>query len=83
MYCGTAGHHALQCTKPPNRRPSYKFRNINNNKVLVWKIESVPEEEMEKLTLDDESRINVASANYFKPLVKFDIDDQQSFMDTL
>jgi len=83
MYCRNAGHHALQCTEPPNRKPGYKFGNINNNKVLVRKIESVPEEEMEKLTLDDESGINVASANYFEPLVKFDIDDQQSFMDTL
>ena len=83
MYCGNAGHRALQCTKPPNRRPGYKFGNINNNKVSVWKIESVPEEEMEKLTLDDESGINVASTNYFELLVKFDIDDQQSFMDTL
>jgi len=83
MYCGNAGHRALQCTEPPNRRPGYKFGNINNNKVSVRKIESVPEEEMEKLTLDDESGINVASTNYFELLVKFDIDDQQSFMDTL
>ena len=83
MYCGTAGHRVLECTAPPNKRPGYKFGNINNNKATVRKIESVLEEDMEKLTLEDESRINVASANYFEPLVKFEVDDQQDFMDTL
>jgi len=84
MYCGTAGHRALECTAPPNKRPgNARFNNTGNRSTSVRKIESIPEEDMEKLTLDDESGINVASANYFEPLVKFDVDDQLSFMDTL
>jgi len=38
---------------------------------------------MEKLSLEDESGINIASTNYFEPLVKINVDDQLSFQGTL
>ena len=49
----------------------------------VRQIDTIPEEGMEKLSLEDESGVNIASANYFEPLVKINVDDQPSFMDTL
>jgi len=38
---------------------------------------------MEKLSLKDESEINIASVNQFEPLVKLNLDENLSFLGTL
>jgi len=38
---------------------------------------------MEKLSLKEESKINIASINQFKPLVKLNLDENPSFLGTL
>jgi len=38
---------------------------------------------MEKLSLEEESKINIASVNQFKPLVKLNLDENPSFLGTL
>jgi len=38
---------------------------------------------MEKLSLKDESGINIASVNQFEPLVKLNMDENLSFLGTL
>jgi len=38
---------------------------------------------MEKLSLEDESKLNIASINQFEPLVKLNIDKNPSFLGTL
>ena len=83
LYCAEPGHRAIECTAPPNRRPGNpQFRNQRSGP-SVRQIDTIPEEGMEKLSLEDESGVNIASANYFEPLVKINVDDQPSFMDTL
>jgi len=42
-------------------------------------MDTIPEEGMDKLSLEEESGVNIASANYFEPLVKINIDNQTSF----
>jgi len=38
---------------------------------------------MEKLSLEDKSKLNIASINQFEPLVKLNIDENPSFLGTL
>jgi len=38
---------------------------------------------MEKLSLEDESEINIASVNQFELLVKLNLDENLSFLGTL
>jgi len=38
---------------------------------------------MEKLSLKDESKLNIASINQFEPLVKLNLDENLSFLGTL
>ena len=60
-----------------------RFGHTGSRSISVHQIDSVPEEEMDKLMLNDESGVNIASTNYFEPLVKINVDDQPSFTDTL
>ena len=84
LYCAEPGHRATECTASPNRRPGNpRYRVVKLDGPSVRQIDTIPEEGMEKLSLEDESGINIASANYFEPLVKINVDDQPSFMDTL
>jgi len=82
LYCSIAGHIAANCTALPNTRPGPNFRPQSSGP-SVRQIDSIPEEGMEKLSLEDESGINIASINQFKPLVKLNIDDNSSFLGTL
>jgi len=38
---------------------------------------------MEKLSLKEESELNIASINQFEPLVKLNLDKNRSFLGTL
>jgi len=75
LYCGKPGHHVIDCTELPNYRPGNSCFSNQQSGLLVWQINTIPEEGMEKLSLEDKSRVNIASANYFEPLVKINIDD--------
>ena len=83
LYCGKPRHHTIDCTELPNYRPGNTRFSNQQSGPSVCQIDTILEEGMEKLSLEDESRVNVVSANYFEPLVKINIDDQPSFMDTL
>ena len=83
LYCAEPGHHTIECTAPPNCCPGNPRMNNQQGSPSVHQIDTIPEEGMENLTLEDESGVNIASANYFEPLVKINVDDQPSFMDTL
>jgi len=82
LYCGTPGHITINCTTLPNSRPGSSFRPQSSG-LSVWQINSIPEEGMEKLSLEEESEINIASVNQFKPLVKLNLDENLSFLGTL
>jgi len=82
LYCGIPGHIAANCTALPNTRPGPNFRPQGSGP-SVQQIDSIPEEGMEKLSLKDESGINIASINQFEPLVKLNIDENPSFLGTL
>jgi len=82
LYCGIAGHIATNCTALPNTQPGPNFRPQGSGP-SVRQIDSIPEEGMEKLSLKDESGINIASINQFEPLVKLNIDENPSFLGTL
>jgi len=82
LYCGIAGHIAANCTALPNTQPGPNFRPQGSGP-SVRQIDSIPEEGMEKLSLEDESGINIASVNQFEPLVKLNIDENPSFLGTL
>ena len=73
----------IECTELPNYHPGNSHFNNQQSGPSVCQINTIPEEGMENLTLEDESRVNIASTNYFEPLVKINVDDQPSFMDTL
>ena len=84
LYCAEPGYHATECTAPPNQCPGKPcYTVVKMNGPSVCQIDTIPEEGMESLTLEDESGVNIASANYLKPLVKINVDDKPSFMDTL
>jgi len=82
LYCSIAGHIAANCTALPNTRPGPNFRQ-QGSRPSVRQIDSIPEEGMEKLSLEDESEINIASINQFEPLVKLNMDENPSFLGTL
>jgi len=82
LYCSIAGHIAANCTALPNTRPGPNFRPQGSGP-LVRQIDSIPEEGMEKLSLEDESKLNITSVNQFEPLVKLNIDENPSFLGTL
>jgi len=82
LYCMEPGHHAIECTAPPNRHPRNPRFTNQQGSPSVHQIDTIPEEGRENLNLE-ESGVNIASANYFDPLVKINIDDYPSFMDTL
>jgi len=82
LYCAKSGHRAIECTAPPNCRPRNPQFTNQQGSPSVCQIDAIPEEGMENLTLE-ESGVNIASANYFEPLVKINVDDHLSFMDTL
>jgi len=63
-------------------RPGPNFRP-QGSRPSIRQIDSIPEEGMEKLSLEDESELNIASINQFEPLVKLNIDDNSSFLGTL
>jgi len=84
LYCSTKGYHAIDCTELPNYHPgNLNFRNQQKGNLSVRQIDTIPEEGMEKLSLEDESGVNIASTNYFEPLVKINMDNQLSFQGTL
>jgi len=82
LYCGIAGHIAANCTALPNTQPGPNFKPQGSGP-SVRQIDSIPEEGMEKLSLEDESELNIASVNQFEPLVKLNIDENPSFLGTL
>jgi len=82
LYCGTPRHIAANCTALPNTQPGPNFRP-QSSRPSVRQIDSIPEEGMEKLSLEDESGINIASMNQFEPLVKLNMDENPSFLGTL
>jgi len=82
LYCGIPRHIAINCTALPNSRPGSSFRPQGSG-LSVQQIDSIPEEGMEKLSLEDESEINIASINQFEPLVKLNLDENLSFLGTL
>jgi len=82
LYCSIPGHIAINCTALPNSQPGSSFKPQGSGP-SVWQIDSIPEEGMEKLSLEDESELNIASVNQFEPLVKLNIDDNPSFLGTL
>jgi len=82
LYCGIGGHIAANCTTLPNTRPGPNFRPQGSGP-SVRQIDSIPEGGMEKLSLKDESELNIASVNQFEPLVKLNIDENPSFLGTL
>ena len=69
LYCGKEGHKALECPVPSKRpgkpRPSPSVRQLD----------TIADDAMEKLSLGEDSGVNIASANYFEPLVDMNIDD--------
>jgi len=82
LYCAIPRHIAANCTALPNTRPGPNFRP-QSSRPSVRQIDSIPEEGMEKLSLEDKSGINIASINQFEPLVKLNIDENPSFLGTL
>jgi len=82
LYCGIPRHIAINCTALPNSRPGSSFQP-QSSRPSVQQIDSIPEEGMEKLSLEDESEINIASVNQFEPLVKLNLDENLSFLGTL
>jgi len=82
LYCGTPGHIAINCTALPNSRPGSSFRP-QGSRPSIWQIDSIPEEGMEKLSLKDESELNITSVNQFEPLVKLNLGKNLSFLGTL
>jgi len=82
LYCGTPRHIAINCTALPNLQPGSSFRPQSSG-LSVQQIDSIPEEGMEKLSLEEESGINIASVNQFKLLVKLNLDENLSFLGTL
>jgi len=82
LYCGIGGHIAANCTALPNTQPGPNFRSQSSGP-SVRQIDSIPEEGMEKLSLKDESELNITSVNQFEPLIKLNIDENLSFLGTL
>src|SRR5579863_7365892 len=58
LYCGEASHKAINCTKPPNRRPGGSLRNM----------ETIHEEEKEAIYPTEDTAIGLVSINSLAPL---------------
>jgi len=69
LYCGKEGHKALECPVP-SKRPGKPRPNPS-----VRQLDTIADDAMEKLSLGEDSGVNLASANYFEPLVDMNIDD--------
>jgi len=82
LYYGIPGHITINCTALPNSQPGSSFKPQGSGP-SVRQINSIPEEGMEKLSLEDESKLNIASVNQFELLVKLNIDENPSFLGTL
>ena len=82
LYCSIPGHITINCTALPNLWPGSSFKP-QGSRPSVRQIDSIPEEGMEKLSLEDESELNIDSINQFEPLVKLNIDKNPSFLGTL
>jgi len=82
LYCGIPRHITINCTALPNSRPGSSFQPQSSGP-SIRQIDSIPEEGMEKLSLKDESELNIASMNQFESLVKLNLDENLSFLGTL
>jgi len=82
LYCGIPRHIAINYTALPNSWPGSSLRPQSSGP-SVQQIDSIPEEGMEKLSLEDDSKINITSINQFEPLVKINLDENLSFLGTL
>jgi len=82
LYCGIPRHITVNCTTLPNSQPGSSFRP-QSSRPSVQQINSIPEEGMEKLSLEDKSKINITAVNQFEPLVKLNLDENLSFLGTL
>ena len=71
LYCSKAGHKAIECKAPPNKRPGTKLRQVD----------TISEEEIKDTNLLDESKVNQMSTNRFAPLIETD-DIIEMSMDT-
>ena len=71
LYCGKAGHKAIECKAPPNKHPGTKLRQVD----------TISEEEIKDTNPLDESEVNQMSTNRFAPLVETD-DIMEMSMDT-
>ena len=60
LYCGKAGHKAIECKAPPNKRLGTKLRQVD----------TISEEEIKDTNLLDESEVNQMSTNRFAPLME-------------
>src|SRR5579863_9635569 len=58
LYCGKAGHKAINCTKPPNCRPSGSLHNM----------ETIHKEEKEADYPTEDTTIGLVSINSLTPL---------------
>jgi len=63
MYCSKQGHKAIDCKAPRQKRPGTSFT------LKVQQMDTVPEEDLDKLSLSDSgSRVTCAFHNSFTPL---------------
>src|SRR5579863_3439726 len=58
LYCGEAGHKAINCTKPPNRCPGGSLHNM----------ETLHEDEKEAIYPTEDTAIGLVSINSLAPL---------------
>ena len=71
LYCGKAGHKAIECKAPPNKCPGTKLQQVD----------TISEEEIKDTNPLDESEVNQMSTNRFAPLMETD-DIMETSMDT-
>ena len=62
LYCGKAGHKAIECKAPPNKCPGTKLQQVD----------TISEEEIKDTNPLDESKVNQMSTNCFAPLMETD-----------
>jgi hypothetical protein len=70
LYCGKAGHKAIECNAPPNKQPGTK----------LCQVDMIPEEEISDTNPLDKSGVNQMSTNQYAPLMDTD-DIMESTMD--
>jgi len=67
MYWGKQGHKAINCKAPRQKRPRTSFT------LKVQQMDTVPEEDLDKLSLSDSgSRVTCTFYNFFTPLKYLD-----------